>query len=171
MAEESINKLSLRIDQLREALEEVEANYTLERKKTDSHFPTDLANIIDKLLMIKSTVDALISKIPKCNETLTREQKGRENRDSGLPSVDSAVFKTNSCILEDNGLSDLTLVETNEPSSGLDQQCPSCLRPVVNLLQETAFSEQMPSERVSCENEDIQTASSDGEDITTITPL
>ncbi|XP_033756356.1 uncharacterized protein LOC117339079 isoform X2 [Pecten maximus] len=156
MAEESINKLSLRIDQLREALEEVEANYTLERKKTDSHFPTDLANIIDKLLMIKSTVDALISKIPKCNETLTREQKGRENRDSGLPSVDSAVF---------------TLVETNEPSSGLDQQCPSCLRPVVNLLQETAFSEQMPSERVSCENEDIQTASSDGEDITTITPL
>ncbi|XP_060066902.1 uncharacterized protein LOC132547164 [Ylistrum balloti] len=113
MAQESINQLRQSIDKLKDVIDTVEAKRLLASREADSPYLTELLSVSDKLHMIKSTVDALISKLPQSSEiTQTRQPKGRDNRDSGLPSVDSTAFSSrDSSFLEDKEFSSSGMYE------------------------------------------------------------
>ncbi|OWF52949.1 hypothetical protein KP79_PYT06474 [Mizuhopecten yessoensis] len=161
MEDKSVDEMCRTIDKLKENIILVEANYVIEQTKVDSPYMTKLTSVSDKLNMIRSTVDALLTKIP---QPQTRKHRGREGkeRDSGLSSVDSAVLGSrDSSVLEGgNGLGSLVLEEKSVSTDNLHQQCPSCFQKVLNPLQETESPQNMPSGKEAADN-----TSSDDENI------
>ncbi|XP_069123834.1 uncharacterized protein [Argopecten irradians] len=151
---ESINQLCVKLDQLKDVLDNVRSRCIIAKTEMDSKYTSKVLAVSDKLHTIRDSVDALISHVSQIKSsvlTQTRDIKGRENRDSGLSSVTSSVLSSRSnSFHEDSDLNFPTKVEENVPA-GPEKQCPSGTPHATNETVEQESTMKSPSE-----NEDIQ---------------